>query len=450
MKAVALVDGQHYIPVTKAALQYLRETEGYDIVATVFIGGMEKIGDKEDIAKLEVPAILDDDPMAGLAQALDIYKPDVVVDLSDEPVVGYKERFQFANLILNRGIVYAGADFTFRPPRLADVITKPSVAFVGTGKRIGKTAVCAYGARVLAKTYNPCIVTMGRGGSAEPEVIRGDQIELTPQALVDIAKQGKHAASDHFEDAIMARLTTIGSRRCGGGFAGVVYYSNVVESAQVADGLGNDMILFEGSGASIPPVKADGYVLIVGANQPVEYIASYMGPYRVLLADLVMLTLCEEPLADQAKIDAMVAALKGIKPDVTVITSVFRPKPLGDIRGKRVVYTTTAPASMGQVLKEYLEETYGCTVVGVSHKLSNRPQLRRELDAIYGEQGPIDVLLTEVKAASIDVAAAYGLERGTEVVFCDNIPVCLDPDVDLPEAIAQVGRVAVTRHNAKA
>lgn len=75
-------------------------------------------------------------------------------------------------------------------------------------------------ARTLKEVARPVVVTMGRGGPEEPELIEGEKIELTPQFLLKVAKEGKHAASDHFEDALTSRVTTIGCRRCGGGMAG--------------------------------------------------------------------------------------------------------------------------------------------------------------------------------------------------------------------------------------
>lgn len=72
------------------------------------------------------------------------------------------------------------------------------------------------------------------------------------------------------------------------------------------------------------------------------------------------------------------------------------------------------------MLRKHLEENEGAQVVGISHQLSNRPRLRADLDAC-GTQ--FDVLLTELKAAAVDVATAIGLDLGKQVVYCDNVPV---------------------------
>lgn len=55
-RMICLVDGEHYIPVTKSALDTLDSIEYNEIVAVIFIGGTEKLREvsEEDITeKLE-------------------------------------------------------------------------------------------------------------------------------------------------------------------------------------------------------------------------------------------------------------------------------------------------------------------------------------------------------------------------------------------------------------
>ena len=450
-RAIVLIDGEHYIPVTKWAIDTVVR-EKYDVVAAVFIGGTEKIGTKDDLRALGLPIVSEDDPSLGIAQGIERFDPDVVVDLSDEPVVGYVERFRFANLILNRGVAYAGADFRFEPPGYLDVVSKPSISVVGTGKRIGKTAACAYVARVLSgqedsegPLFDPCIVTMGRGGPPQPELVPGKELDMTPAYLLSLADQGKHAASDHFEDALMTRLTTIGARRCGGGFAGVVYASNVDQSAEVANGIREDLVLFEGSGASIPSVRVDAQILIIGAHQPLEYIAGYMGPYRVMRSNLLILTMCEPPMAEAEKVTQMDALVRAINPEAKVVHTIFRPRPLQDIEGAKVFLALTAPPAMVPILAESLEREHGCKVVATSTHLANRPKLRDDIQCSLKEKPEIDTLITEVKAAGIDVAARVAMEAGRRVVFMDNILFTIGGDGDLPMLIREVAKTAVQR-----
>ena len=90
------------------------------------------------------------------------------------------------------------------------------------------------------------VVAMGRGGPAEPVVAE------TPPTLEDLLEPlagGGHAASDYLEVAALARVPTIGCRRAGGGFAGAVVESNVLEGARLAAERRPDLVVFEGSGA---------------------------------------------------------------------------------------------------------------------------------------------------------------------------------------------------------
>jgi len=449
-KAICLIDGEHYLPVNQGGIEHVRRVRGYDVVAAVFIGGHEKIGTAEDLKKLGVPVIIDPDPFKGIARALDEYEPDVVVDLSDDPVVRPEHRFEYANLILARNAVYEGADFRFEPPEYLDIPEKPSISVVGTAKRVGKTAVAAYIARLLVEKMpgiEPLIVTMGRGGPPEPELIRGDEIALTPDMLLQFAREGKHAASDHFEDALMSRVATIGCRRCGGGFAGQVYSSVVREGALLANSMPQNLLIFEGSGASVPPIETDAWIVTVGAHQGVEYVEMYMGPYRITKSELAIMTMCEEPMADDALVEAVEHSLNRLNPDMKVVRTVFRPKPLGSLEKKKVVFATTAPPSIGDKLRTYLEQEHGCSVVGVSHNLSKRPLLRDELGGFFEEQKP-DTLLTELKAAAVDVATAMAVERGMEVVYADNVPVQVGGNLDLEPAILEVIRSAIERFEA--
>ncbi len=376
-----------------------------------------------------------------------------MVDLSDDPVVDYEQRFRFANLILHREVAYAGSDFRFDPPQYIEVMTKPSISVVGTGKRTGKTAACAYIARVLSgkedtgeSIFDPCIVTMGRGGPSEPELVLGKELNITPGYLLSLADQGKHAASDHFEDALMTRLTTIGSRRCGGGFAGMVYASNVHQSAEMANKMPEDLVLFEGSGASMPPVKVDAEILIVGAHQPANHIAGYMGPYRVMRSDLIIMTMCEPPMASMEKVQEMDALIRGINSQAKVVHTIFRPKPLEDIEGAKVFLAVTTLPSMVNALSKSLEDEYGCKVIMTSTHLANRQKLIEDIKYGLEEHPEIDTLITEVKAAGIDVATRMAFGSGLRVVYIDNILRSVGGDGDLTQLIKEIAQVAVKRY----
>jgi cyclic 2,3-diphosphoglycerate synthetase len=60
-----------------------------------------------------------------------------------------------------------------------------------------------------------------------------------------------------------------------------------------------------------------------------------------------------------------------------------------------------------------------------------------------------DLLLTELKAAAVDVAAGAALARGAGVIFVDNRPVSLPGEADLTEALEEVVDLAVERGRAR-
>jgi len=442
-KMVCLVDGEHYLPVNKSALDILDSMEHNEVVAVVFIGGTEKlrIDSPEEIEeKLGRPVYFGDDhhkiPYELIAQVLEDHEADVVMDLSDEPVVDYSKRFKIATVVLEKGLPYEGPDFKFYPITEHDVLKKPSLKILGTGKRIGKTAISAYAARHIHKNhYNPCVVAMGRGGPEEPELVRGDQIEITPQYLMEQSDKGVHAASDHWEDALMSRILTIGCRRCGGGMVGDVFITNMKRGAELANKVDADFVIMEGSGAAIPPIKTNRHIVLVGANQPIINIERFFGPFRIKLADLVILTMCEEPMASQKKVKQIEEFIRDLNPQARIISTVFRPKPLEDIQGRKVLFATTAPDSIKDVLIGHLEDRFGCKVVGTTPHLSNRPLLQKDIDR-YLDQA--DTMLTELKAAAVDVATKDALEAGLEVVYCDNIPHVIRDEDDLPQALISV------------
>lgn len=435
-----MIDGEHYPPVIKSAIEVLEKQYNYSVAGAVFVGGLEKISEKGEFDDLGCPVVKDHDPLKAIMDAIEQFKPKMVVDLSDEPVIGYAKRFFYASHVLTKDIPYVGADFWFYPPAFQDVLEKPSLSVIGTGKRVGKTAVAGYICRRLDELgFNPGVIAMGRGGPQAPEMIAGKEIELTPQYLLHLARSGKHAASDYLEDALTSRITAIGCRRCGGGLAGQPFVSNVAAGARLANELDIDFVVLEGSGSALPPVSSDAYILVAGAHQPLDYVAGYFGTYRVLLSDLVVLSMCEPPLADKSRIKRVDKAIREINPGIKVVHTIFRPKPLQNIEGKEVFLATTSPASMKGKIVGHLEKSYGARVVGVSTSLSNRKVLRREIESAKGK---FTTLLTELKAAAVDVVTSIGLDMGLEVVYMDNLPVTIGGDGELSDLVEWIGKRA--------
>ncbi|MBQ6100092.1 MAG: 2,3-diphosphoglycerate synthetase [Methanobrevibacter sp.] len=451
-KMLCLVDGEHYLPVTKEAIDTLNNLEHIDIVCAVFIGGTEKLRDDSEDSyteKLGVPVKFAKDkdiPYDLIVDMIREFDVDTVMDLSDEPILDYPKRFKIACKVLNEGISYEGPDFKFEPTSQYDVMKKPSITILGTGKRIGKTAVSGFVARLIDKNgYEPCVIAMGRGGPEEPEIVHGEELEINAEFLLEQSEKGVHAASDHWEDALMSRILTIGCRRCGGGMAGEVFLTNMKKGAQLANEVDAKFAIFEGSGAAIPPIKTNKKISLIGANQPIENLTTYFGPYRIGLGDLVILTMCEEPMCSDEKMKKIEEFIGEINPDATIISTVFRPKPLSDISNKKVLFATTAPEDVKDKLIEYLEDNYNCEIIATTSHLSNRPLLRKDLEKHMAQA---DVMLTELKAAAVDVATKDALSAGLEVVYCDNIPVPVnDTYPSLSESVIKLVDSAIDDFN---
>jgi len=371
-RAIVLIDGEHYAPVVRDALEALP----YDVAGALLVGGTEKLRDDDDHG-YGVP----------LVEGLDAVEADLVVDLSDEPVLGPRERMLWASRALALGLPYAGADFRFDPPQL-DPVATPSLAVIGLGKRIGKTAVAGHVARVLARDRRVVVVAMGRGGPPEPELV---DVPPTLDDLLALSRSGRHAASDHLEAAALAGVPAIGCRRAGGGLAGAPFRSNVLEGAQLAVQLDPELLVFDGSGAALPPVEVDARILVTNGNHDAR---AGLNAYRVLVSDLV--------------VDTGGADLETIRSisDVPVVAVGLRLRPAEPLRGRRAAVFTTGPAPTEELDAE---------IVHVSRNLARREALHEELAGVDAE-----VYLVELKAAAVDVVAEVALERGAEVVLAAN------------------------------
>jgi len=371
-RALVVIDGEHYPPVVRDAIATLP----YEVVGAWLAGGTEKLRGDADYGVPLVAEVED-----GFADV------EVVVDLSDEPVLGPRERFLLASRALAAGLRYEGADFSFEPPLYAP-FPLPSLAVIGTGKRVGKTAVTGHVARLFARDREVVVVAMGRGGPAQP--VTAD-VQPTLETLLELSRAGEHAASDYLETAVLTGVVTIGCRRAGGGLAGAVTVSNVLEGAALAAEREPDVVVFDGSGAAIPPVEVDARILVTGGGQDPT---AYLNAYRVLVSDLVVLIGGGDP--------ARVRALK----DIPVLQADLRLRPAAPLAGRRVAVFTTGPAPT-----DHLD----ADVVSVSRNLADRVLLREDLAGTEA-----DVYLVEIKAAAIDVVAEAAAERDVEVIFADN------------------------------
>jgi len=188
--------------------------------------------------------------------------------------------------------------------------------------------------------------------------------------------------------------------------------SNVLQGAALAAEREPDVVIFDGSGAAVPPVDVDARILVTGrGHDPL----AYLNPYRVLISDAVVML---------GGGDA--GAVRELK-KIPVVSADLRLRPVSPLRGRRVAVFTTGPAAT---------ENLDADVVSVSRNLANRPQLGEDL-----LRTDADVYLVEIKAAAIDLVAEAALRRGAEVVFAENEIVSSDLDDVIHRLVAARVRV---------
>jgi cyclic 2,3-diphosphoglycerate synthetase len=351
---------------------------------------------------------------------------EVVVDMSDEPVLGPRERLLLASHVLAAGLRYEGADFQFSPPPYAS-FPLPSLAVIGTGKRVGKTAVTGHVARLLARDRDVIVVAMGRGGPAEPQIAA---VQPTLASLLDLSQAGQHAASDYLETAALTGVVTIGCRRAGGGLAGAVTTSNVLQGAALAAEREPDIVVFDGSGAAIPPIETSRRVLVVNAATDRDVATGYLNGFRHLVSDLVVLTMAEEGSGWEELRDAAAELAP------RVLATTLRPHPAEPVEGRTVAFFSTAPESAHEMLAAHLRDEHGADVVHVSGSLSDRRTLIEELERVEA-----DIFLVELKAAAIDVVAEAARERGVDVVLAGSDVLSVD-DQDFDAELVRLAEEA--------
>ena len=142
-------------------------------------------------------------------------------------------------------------------------------------------------------------------------------------------------------------------------------------------------------------------------SRAAEVAVGYLNAYRILLADLVVLTHCEDgvPALREAVDRRQGRAGRG-----------HRPAPAARGAGRRCARRVLHHGAAGRarVLAAHLRDEHGaarCTCPATSATASRCARDLEGLDA--------DVFLVEIKAAAIDVVAAEAVERGVRVVLAD-------------------------------
>jgi cyclic 2,3-diphosphoglycerate synthetase len=380
---IALIDGEHHPAAVREALDRLEAER--PLAGVLFCGGEEKLGPEPLDEQYGRPVEVE--PERALRRLAP--EAEAVVDLADEPVLPASAKLRIAALALHLGLGYETPGARLDPPRYEPVpFDGPTLAVIGTGKRTGKTAVAGHWAWLLREHgVDPVIVCMGRGGPPEPRLAAAD---TGLEELLAFAADGAHAASDYLEDAVLAGVRTVGCRRVGGGLAGEPAESNVPAGAAMAASLDPGVIVFEGSGACVPPVEVDRTVCLVGTGQSEPF-----ADYRLLRADLVL-------------------AAEGAEAPRDALPLSLRPEPAERVPADaRVALFTTGASAVD-----------GVEPVVASVNLARRSALAADLDRAADER--CDVYLTELKAAAVDTVAMRARAEDARVIFVRNRPEGVD------------------------
>ena len=269
VRAVAVIDGEHYADVVRAALEELP----YEFVAAVLVGGVEKLRGGEEYG---VPLVENLDA-ARRVRAGARRRP---LRRAGAPAAAAAASWRAVRSPL--GLRYLGPDFDFEPPRY-EPFALPSLAVIGTGKRIGKTALTGQLARVLSRDRER---RRRRDGPRRPRRARADRGARRRST----ACWSSPGPADTPPPTTWRRQRWPASVRSGAvgaaeGWPARSRRSNVADGARLAEELAPDLVVFDGSGAAVPPVATDRRILVTSGAQDVR---AGLNAYRVLVSDLVV------------------------------------------------------------------------------------------------------------------------------------------------------------------
>ena len=393
-RALAVIDGEHYAPVVRAALEELP----YEFVAAHVVGGTEKLRGDADYG-VAVAADLD--------RALAEHRPELVVDLSDEPVLGPQERFRLASRVLAAGLPYVGADFRFDPPAARAV---PAPVDRDRRHRQAGRQDRRHGARRAALRARP-EGRRRRDGPRRPARARGGDRAPDVDALLELSRSGRHAASDYLETAALAgvrdgRLPPLRRRARRRGLD--------LERAPRAPG--SRVELEPGP----RPLRRQRRRDPAGRDRPPRprrQRAAGSGR-RHRLPERLPAPRLRSRRPDDGRGGLGLGGAARPRPRARRRAwsrrccgrSRSSPSPAGRSRSSR-----PRPSRRTSSCAPTSRDEHGADVVHVSGSLADRAALRDELERVEAE-----VFLVELKAAAIDVVAEAARERGVEVVLAGS------------------------------
>ena len=357
MRAVALIDGEHYAPVVRDALAR----------ASVRVGRRDPRRRHREAARRR---------RLRRAARRRLRRRGASSSTSrTSPCSGRPSASAGPSRALAAGLPYVGADFRFDPPA-----SRAVRAAVDRGDRHRQARRedgghgaprAAAGPRPRRRRRRDGPRRPGRaGGDRGAAVGRRARRALALGAACGVGPSRDRSARRRADD----RLPPRGRRARRGGL-----HVERLAGARLAAARAPDVVVFDGSGAAIPPIDVDRRVLVVGTGHDVD---AYLNLYRRLISDLVVASAATSPARS-----ARAAAAR-------------RPAPL---EGRVAVFTAGAtPTSR-------ISTPTSCTSRRISPTARLCGASSTRLDA--------DTYLVELKAAAIDVVAEHALAHGKRVVL---------------------------------
>ena len=347
------------------------------------------------------------------------HRAERVFDLSDEPVLREQRAVLAGSHALAAGLTYRGADFDVLAAPARPPVGVPTMAVIGTGKRIGKTAV----SRPPGPSAHGLRSPRGGGGDGSGRAGAARRWWIRRAAPIGAGRVARRAPAPGARRVRLprgrgaGRVPTVGARRCGGGLAGAPSTSNVEQAvAELAAAEREpDLLLLEGSGAAVPPVAAErtdpGHV---GCPAGTGAADAGLGPYRVLVSDMVVIDDVRAAAgAMRTGASRCEPAVETVSRAIPVVATVLRPVPAEDVAGARVALLHhRVRCRFTDRLRTTLQTGTAPRSPRWWARCRTGRRCARRLDAPGRAMRPT-CYLVEIKAAAIDVVAeAAAAHRG--------------------------------------
>ncbi|MFW6134531.1 MAG: hypothetical protein ACOC5R_03025 [Elusimicrobiota bacterium] len=478
-KALFLIDGVHKPDNTIFSIKELCKKHNLSVHWLVWIGGTEKIEDRESFSgifnqKLGIDVIypenIDDDEIAPkiLGEMISKIKGvQTVVQLSGAPQIYREKTENIASAVVSCGASYIAGGTEFKEYQVKTKHAKPSLGIYATDKRVGKTAFGSYignlacGIKGIDTKWKPIIITHSRGGPPDPPLIdiykkeSSKSVEdltvkellssrIKPEYLGKLVDFGLHGASDVFEDALILSayldqweqnhksapyISMVGCRRAGAGYFNEFTVSNADKGIIKANKSEANLIIHEGSGAEHPPVDVDGIIFLIPSDVDIKLLKNFPGIEKAVL--FIIANYQKETIGeDKERIDRIKSVIGKRITDIPIILTQFVPEAIVDpdkLKGKKVGFFTTAPDYILNKLSKNLQDTYGCEVVGCFNNLDSDKEMKASIDYL-GQQKKPDLLLFEIKARGVEGAKYGKKEHQIEYYYVNNIPRVVDKE----------------------